>query len=91
MTRRSHATGYCQRSGDRVLLSELVHDGYRKNLLVTKEMRDIAHPQERPVSVVERLHLDDPAPQNDIDVASDVPGTLAANLFAGESYFGGGT
>jgi hypothetical protein len=91
MRRIKGAVGYCQRSGDKVPLKTLVRDGYRKNLMVTPEMRDIAPEQERPVRLVEQVALLNPAPQNDIDVPPETPGPFAAVLFPGERYFGGGT
>lgn len=85
-----HAVGICQRSGKKVPLSELVSDGYTPGLMVSKDWRDTAHPQERPVRVTEGIALRRPSPDLDVE-AGDTGTSLADELFPDGGYFGGGT
>lgn len=61
--RGSKAWGICQRCGLRALLSDLVFDGYYRNLRVHVECRDDRHPQERPVKVSDPQTLWKPSPE----------------------------
>ena len=84
------AWGRCQRCGDRYLLNQLRPDGYKPELLVGACCYDIFPPAERPFDASDATILKRPSPDNDDDSAG-AGGTLAATLFSGERYFGGGT
>ena len=61
--RGSKAWGICQRCGLRALLSELVLDGYYRDLRVHAECRDDRHPQERLPVVSDPQALWKPSPE----------------------------
>ena len=83
------AVGVCARSGRKMLLSDMVPDGYKKGLMVDPAWRDTAHPAEKPVKTEEGIALKKPAP--DIDDDTGGAGGTLASLFDANSYFGGGT
>lgn len=56
--------GYCARSGKKMLLSEMVEDGYYPGLLVDPEWRDAEHPLDTPTIFVDETVVDRPAPRN---------------------------
>jgi hypothetical protein len=63
--RGTHAFGECQRSGRKMLLRDMVRDGYYPNLLVDPAWRDDAHPQDRPQVFVDPEGLQRPSPENE--------------------------
>lgn len=70
MARRTYARGdkawgYCQRSGKRMLLKELVRDGHDENLLVAPEWYEPEHPQERLPEVSDPVTLRRPSVRNE--------------------------
>lgn len=86
-----NAVGICARSGRKMLLRDMVPDGYKPGLMVDPAWRDTKHPQERPVTTEEGIALRRPAPDVDDDSAGDSGETLAEALFPDDDYFGGGT
>ena len=54
------AWGHCARSGRRMLLRDMVRDGYYPSLRVDPAWRDEAHPQERLPAVEDPVVLRDP-------------------------------
>ena len=62
--RGSRAWGHCARTGDRVLLRDLVRDG-RTGLPVTRQARESRHPQERPNPIYDPQALRNPSPNRD--------------------------
>ena len=71
MARRAYARGdrawgRCARTGERVLLKDLVRDG-QTGLLVTREAYEPKHPQEKPPrNIFDPQTLRRPAPDNDV-------------------------
>lgn len=59
------AWGYCQRSGKRMLLNELVRDGHDENLLVAPEWYEPKHPKESLPAVEDPVTLYRPAPRTE--------------------------
>jgi hypothetical protein len=58
------AWGICQRSGKKVLLSDMVFDGQIKNLRVASDEYDPRHPQEQLLKMTDPQALWRPAPQD---------------------------
>ena len=85
-----HAWARCQRCGDRIRYTQLRKDGHNPELLVGPCCYDIAHPTEKPFKADDAVALKRPSPDTDDDSAG-AGGTLAATLFTGVNYFGGGT
>lgn len=85
-----HAVARCQRSGDKIPYRDLVEDGYKPGLMVSKEWRDIKHPAERPVRVREGIALHRPGHDNE-NPTEALPDSIADSLFPGQPVFGGGT
>ena len=56
------AWGECERSGKKMLLSEMVEDGYDKGLMVHPDFYDPEHPQDTPADAGEAVALRRPAP-----------------------------
>lgn len=84
------AFGRCQRCGDKVAYLKLRFDGQNPNLRVCGPCVDTKHPQEKAFNATDSEMLRHPAPDTDNDAAGD-GGTLAATVFSGLNYFGGGT
>lgn len=88
--RGERAWGFCQRCGDRRLLSELVRDGRVRNLLVCPQgCQDIKPPQEKPFVADDAIALRRPSPDVDDDGPGDSGQTLATAMSL--TGFGGGT
>ena len=85
-----NAWGRCQRCGDRVRYLQLRPDGDVPGLLVCGPCYDIPHPAEKPFVASDSEALRRPSPDTDDD-SGGAGGTLAATLFSGLNYFGGGT
>lgn len=60
--RNRNAVAICNRSGVKMLRSDMVEDGYIKGLLVHPEWYDPAHPQEQPFDPDEPIAIYKPAP-----------------------------
>lgn len=58
----NQAWGECQRSGKKMLLKDLVEDGYYPGLLVAPDWYEPRHPQERLKEVSDPIALEKPAP-----------------------------
>ena len=95
---RTHKTwGYCARSGRRMLLKDMVRDGYDEGLLVDPKYYDPPHPQEKLKPIDDPVSVYRPAPDLDkpafkfmfpvYDLANDaVYGSLL-----GKNYIGNAT
>lgn len=91
MAAGKNAVGMCQRSGEKLPYRRLVRDGENPGLWVSPAWRDIRHEARTPPRVTERTALQHPSSDTDNTSATPVSGSLVANLFPGERYFGGGT
>lgn len=56
------AWGECQRSGIKMLLKDMVEDGYQKGLMVHPDFYEAPHPQDTPARAGEGIALRRPAP-----------------------------
>jgi len=63
--KREWAVGECGRSGQKMLLSKMVYDGYYKGLLVHPKWKENAQQQENLVPIHEETSLEHPMPMND--------------------------
>jgi hypothetical protein len=60
--RGDHAWGYCQKSGIKMLLKDMVMDGHHKGLMVHPDYYDPVHPQEKVINVSEGVALREMSP-----------------------------
>jgi hypothetical protein len=60
--RNKNAVAICNRSGQKMMRSHMVEDGYLKGLLVHPDWYDPYHPQERPFDPDEGIAIYKPAP-----------------------------
>ena len=67
-----HALGECARSGRKMLLSDMIADGYYPNLIVDPAWYDPKHPQESLPSVIDPVVLFRPAPEREQGTTSPV-------------------
>lgn len=81
--RGARAWGQCARSGKRMLLRDMVADGYIKGLRVAPDEYDPPHPQERFTPLIDAQFVRNPAP--DLDRARDF---ASAYIYAGVCAFG---
>lgn len=76
--RGNKAWGECARSGKRVLLREMVEDGYIPGLMVARDWYEPAHPQDIPITdIADPVALLHPAPEQSTPSGE---GTAAAQL-----------
>ena len=70
--RGRHAVGECARSGRKMLLNNMVSDGYYPNLIVDPAWYDAKHPQESLPALQDPVALHRPAPEREQGVTSPV-------------------
>jgi hypothetical protein len=75
MARGSRAIGFCQRSGIKMLLKDMVEDGHIRGLMVHPDWWEPRHPQEYDLRRDDPLEgvLDNPMPDPTVWESEDAP------------------